>query len=164
MSKCVVGIDPGLSGAICVMYPDIVYVNDMPTTQTFMNGKERRILDAQRLSSRFEMHIDALVHVYVESILTVAGQSVQSTTTTGLNYGIMLGVIMQLQLPFSFVHPKTWKKTYDLGSDKKDSIFKANQLIECGRHYWTDNKHDGRAESALIALYGANSLNWKLSL
>jgi len=83
-------------------------------------------------------------------------QGVASTFTFGEAYGVAKGIFYALNIPIELVTPRRWKKEFDLTSDKNESLDMARML-------WPDSdkfklkKHDGRAEAALIAMYGYKS-------
>ena len=53
------------------------------------------------------------------------------------------------------VPPQVWKRRFNLTSDKDASRARASELLPAHAHLWPLKEHDGRAEAALLALYGA---------
>jgi hypothetical protein len=57
-------------------------------------------------------------------------------------------------VPTFEVDPSAWKKTMRLSTDKNASRALASQYFPDCADQWARVKDDGRAEAALIALYG----------
>jgi crossover junction endodeoxyribonuclease RuvC len=73
-------------------------------------------------------------------------------------YGIVLGIVAALELPMTVVQPVQWKRALSVPAAKDAARARASQLIPGAAGYWTRRKDDGRAEAALIALWGAEHL------
>jgi crossover junction endodeoxyribonuclease RuvC len=72
----------------------------------------------------------------------------------GRGFGIIETALAAADLPFSCVRPQVWKKRLGVTADKDQARQRATQLLPRGASLWPLKKHDGRAEAALIALYG----------
>lgn len=148
---CVVGIDPGLSGALAFYFPSVpdrVAAEDMPTAA--------KMVDLATLAARIQqMRPDLAV---VEQVASRPGQGVASTFKFGAAYGAILGVLGALQIRTALVTPTTWKRHFGLDSDKEKSRALALRTFAKSPGHFARKKDDGRAEAALLALYGA-SLN-----
>ena len=59
------------------------------------------------------------------------------------------------------VSPQTWKRLFQLGADKRECRVTATRLFPLNVTDFCRVRDDGRAEAALIALFGATQ---KLSL
>ena len=57
------------------------------------------------------------------------GQGVRSTFTTGYGYGVWVGIMGALQMPYTPIRPAVWKKAFSLGKDKEASRHRAMQLF-----------------------------------
>lgn len=157
----IVGIDPGNAGAIAFLEDKKAWVYDMPTFTTEGKGKTKKgnvkkhtVLDEQEL---FNILSYALIdHVFIEKAQSMPGQGAPATFNYAASYGIIRGICVGLQIPYSLVHPATWRKKVmcDMDKGKDASIVRAKQLfpkVEIG-------KKDGRAEALLIAFYGKKEL------
>jgi crossover junction endodeoxyribonuclease RuvC len=58
----------------------------------------------------------------------------------------------------TLVKPQKWKKHFSLDKDKDKSRALANRRFPDNHQDFARKKDDGRAEAALIALYGAEVL------
>jgi crossover junction endodeoxyribonuclease RuvC len=149
--RCILGIDPGISGAIAFYFPGIssrVAAEDMPTA-----GGE---VNAAGLADRIrKMRPDVAV---IERVGAMPGQGVSSTFKFGASFGVACGVLAALEIPCHRVSPASWKKHFRLSSDKEASRALALRLFPATAEHFSRKKDDGRAEAALIARYGSEVL------
>lgn len=154
----VVGIDPGLSGAVA-RYNAVTGGLEVVDTPTFMltrNGKAKRDIDL----ASFARIVDAFckeagTRIYIEQVGSMPGQGSSSVFAFGKAYGIALGVAAATFCPIGLVTPQVWKRALNVPKDKDGARARASALMPQHAHNWPLVKHDGRAESSLIALYGA---------
>jgi crossover junction endodeoxyribonuclease RuvC len=148
------GVDPGLSGALCFYDPAIgeVEIIDMPTLALGKTAK-RRINEHQLANILWKRHVG---HAYLELVALRPKESGTSALTIGIGFGIIRGVLAAVGVPFTIVTAKAWKGAIGVTGDKDNSRLRASQLLPHASAQWPLKKHDGRAEAALIALYGAN--------
>lgn len=142
-----VGIDPGKSGAIAVMYPngDIV-------TGPFDSVAYVTLLG--RLTG-------ASVVCCVEKVGAMPGQGVVSMFNFGHNLGFIEGVLQAYHIPYQLVPPQTWKKEFSLTSDKAKSIEVCQKLFPNVNLLATTRSRkpsDGIAEAVLMAEYARRKL------
>jgi crossover junction endodeoxyribonuclease RuvC len=79
------------------------------------------------------------------------GQGVASSFQFGVGFGSVLSVLQALHLPLEFVTAAVWKRSYGLSKGKHGSLHKAQLLYPTAELHLA--KHDGRAESLLLARY-----------
>lgn len=72
----------------------------------------------------------------------------------GYAAGQIVGVIDALSIPVIWVSPSVWKRSFMLGKDKEFSRVKAIEAFPDMRALFARKKDHGRAEAALIALWG----------
>jgi hypothetical protein len=82
-------------------------------------------------------------------------QGVSSTFKFGASYGAVLGVLAALKIRTVLVSPTTWKRHFALDSDKEKSRALALRTFAQTPEHCARKKDDGRAEAALLALFGA---------
>ena len=149
MYKCILGCDPGLSGAIAIYYPDhpmCIACFDMPANAHGVDGYA-----LSKIVKQFMPDV-----AFIEKVHSMPKQGVASTFTFGEAYGTAKGVFSALGIKIELVTARAWKKEFELTSDKVQSL-------EMARMFWPDSdkfkrrKDDGRAEAALIAMYGYKS-------
>ena len=118
----IIGIDPGLSGAIAVLEDNkVLGIYDMPV---MAEGKKRkRQLNSAQLVSIIKQHTsnnDELA-IVVEQVNAMPGQGVTSMFNFGQTFGAIKGVCAALELPIFFVRPTKWKKYFELLNSSKDA-------------------------------------------
>lgn len=84
-----------------------------------------------------------------------AAMGVTSAFGFGMGFGIWIGVLSALKLPFQQVHPVTWKRSmlFDMGKEKDASRIKAMQLFPHTAGNLKLKKHHGRADALLMAAW-----------
>jgi crossover junction endodeoxyribonuclease RuvC len=153
----VCGIDPGLSGAICMLDTDgTISIDDMPVHALKRGGKNKREIDPHRLAVLLSGRIG---HAFIEQVSSMPGQGVSSVFAFGKTVGVIIGVLATHGVPMTFISPVKWKKALQVPASKDGARARASQLIPQAAGEWPLVKHDGRAEAALIALYGIRSFN-----
>lgn len=151
MTFFVLGVDPGVSGAVAFYSPGLperIAVEDVPVA-----GGE---ISAPHLASMIRRFAPSMA--VVERVNAFPGQGVSSVFNFGRAYGDVRGVIGALNIPLHLVSPQKWKKHFGLSSDKDQSRALAVRRFPVVAEHFKLKKHDGRAEAALIALYGAEVL------
>ena len=145
MRSCIMGVDPGLGGAIAFFEPekDMVHALDMPVVDGHVDVAA---LAAAIRGFKPEIAI-------VEQVGARPGQGVSSMFKFGTGYGMVRGVIAALGVPLHLVVPGKWKKHYSLSSDKEASRALALRLWPLLSEALKRKKDEARAEAALIARY-----------
>ncbi len=155
----VIGIDPGLNGAIATLDTAFLAVKGMPVHHITRNKKNKRDIDAVTLAGDLLVAVGpGPAHVFIEQVGAMPGQGVSSVFAFGKGYGIVIGIIAALRVPVTFVPPQTWKKALGVPAGKDGARARASQLFPEAAHHWPLAKHDGHAEAALIAEYGYRKL------
>lgn len=147
--KCIMGVDPGASGAIAFYYTDNIHVisaYDVPIV-----GKE---INASALAEIIKTHSPELA--VVEIVHSMPKQGVSSSFNFGVAYGVAKGVIGALNVRRVDVSPTKWKKYFGLSADKEEARSLAIRHWPRSDHFRRKKDH-GRAEAALLALYGAKT-------
>ena len=152
--KTILGIDNGLKGALSFYDTKELIIYDMPTLK---DGK-RNMLDVQGLI-RIILS-DKPYHCIFEKLTPMPKIGGLQSFSMGHSEGVIIGILSSLNIPFSFVRPNVWKKAMQCPKDKDAARMRASQLLPEFSHNWPLKKHDGRAESALIALYGYQQVKW----
>jgi len=153
----IIGIDPGISGAISVVEnKKILEVYDTPT---MIDGKKnkRQINSAQVtniIKERLNKDKDKEVVVVVEHVNAMPGQGVTSMFNFGQSFGVIKGICAALSLPIYFVRPTKWKKHFNLIKTHKDaSRTKVIEVYPELSNKLHRKKDANRADAILIALY-----------
>ncbi len=158
-----VGIDPGISGAIGLISPSgEASVKDMPiivmekkTKTKKGNVAYKREIDKAGLVAILKTLVGYNVHIFLEKVGVMPGEGSVGAFSFGKGLGIIEGIIAALELPVTMVPPPTWKKVMMAGvagRDKNASRFRCQEIFPKVDVKLV--KHDGRAESLLLAEYG----------
>lgn len=166
MTKVFLGVDPGLTGALAWYCPehDALLVEDMPTTQ----GTRKKFVAPDVLASIVQRQRDAWlmkypydnVHVFgvVERVSAAPDQGVTSMFNFGMGFGIVLGVLAASRIPARLVPPSVWKAELNVPADKHGSMTRACRLLPKHGALWPRMMDNGRAEAAMIALWGSRQV------
>ena len=151
----IIGIDPGISGAISIVEnKKILEVYDTPT---MIDGKKnkKQINSAQVTNIIKEsLNRDKEVIVVVEHVNAMPGQGVTSMFNFGQSFGVIKGICAALNLPIYFIRPTKWKKHFNLIKTNKDAS--RTKVIEVYPEISSKlqrKKDSNRADAILIALY-----------
>ncbi len=118
----VIGIDPGLSGAIAVLEDiKVLSIFEMPVMSE--GKKNKRQLNSALLVNIIKQNMkkNEEIVVVVEQVNAMPGQGVTSMFNFGQTFGAIKGVCAALGLPIFFVRPSKWKKHFELINSSKDS-------------------------------------------
>lgn len=161
-ARIIVGIDSGVSGAITFLArldgELRLAVFDMPVLKIQKGKTTRQAVDGPAVVDLLERFRPA--HAWLERAQAMPPdlhgrrQGIGSTATYMEGYGLLRGILVALRVPHDLVHPATWKKALRVPREKDDARARASQLMPRFADKWNLKKHHGRAESALIALYG----------
>ena len=157
-NKIILGVDPGLSGALAFLGVDgQLEVFDMPVHQLKRGGKNKREIDRYELARLVDAQ-GSIAHAFIEQVGAMPGQGVTSMFQFGRPTGIVEGIIAANLIPTDHVQPRVWRKAMGVRAGKDASRARASALMPRHAGLWTRIKDDGRAEAALIALFGQTQL------
>lgn len=137
------GIDPGVRGALAFGNRNAVTVYLMPINR-------KREISAEHLRSILEYERPDMA--IVERVHSRPHNGVKAMFSFGMGYGLVLGLLTALRVPYQLVLPRRWKMSLGI----KDSI------AYCRQH-WPHvdlvpprcrNPHDGIADAVCILDYG----------
>lgn len=161
-----IGIDPGLSGALALYDPasGSLDVRDMPVFVVPKAGGsgKRTELDVFGIAAIIDEWSVLRLRAYVEQVGATPQMGVTSAFSFGGSYWAARMACAAHFIPTETVAPQRWKRALNVkgGADKTDAVrARASALLPQHSAFWTRAKDDGRAEAALIALYGAQSLS-----
>ena len=156
-----IGIDVGASGAIAVFENGkLIAVHDMPTKTIVINKRNKKRVDADALNELLDFHVDMAV---IEAVTAMPNQGVSSMFAFGQAAGIVEGVVASVTNNVMYVRPQSWKGYFNLTNDKGASRELAAQLWPEMSDSFKRVKDDGRAEAALIGLWGIENENKAVS-
>lgn len=153
----IIGIDPGIGGAVCLLKDGNQILELKPTPTIVM--KKKRQYDVREMSEIIKTYAHLRPSVYIEQVAAMPKQGVTSMFSFGKGYGMWIGIVTAHGLPLTMVTPQEWKSELLSGTDKSKgaSIQRVKQLfpdsnLKISERGKVDN--DGLAEAVLIAKYG----------
>lgn len=151
----VLGVDPGATGALAMLDTDLaaLVVCDMPSTIVKVGKSHRRQISEFWLADILRVY--APDEAWIERVHALPRQGVTSSFSFGLSYGLARGVLAALGVRVTLVTPNEWKRSFRLGADKNEARLIAARLFPANAAFFTRARDDGRAEAALLALFGA---------
>jgi len=168
-----VGIDPGKSGAVALLYDDnsldvfdiSVFYDSTGASKCSANPRLVNDWIAWKLKRK-----EVALCVCEKPIFAGRGFHIQTTMSTHESYGVFRCAFETANIPFRGVEPSTWLKSFpDLYHPKKrrekmESVCKAKELFPDSASLFERACKKGkkiimpdRAEAALIAYYGRAS-------
>ena len=157
-SPCTIGVDPGISGAIAIYFPDIdtVDVIDFPLVATKRTGRRvvRNEINENALADWVINHQGKTGRAFVEQVGSMPNQGVSSTFRFGMAYGIIRGILAGRGMSYQLVRPQKWKKAMGVGRDKDECRLLASRMFPNQARLFVRKKDANRAEAVLIAVYG----------
>ena len=151
----IVGIDPGLSGAIAILENNkVLSIFDMPVMSE--GKKNKRQLNSAQLVKLLKDNIlkNEEISVVVEQVNAMPGQGVTSMFNFGQTFGAIKGICAALQLPIFFVRPSKWKKHFELINSSKDSSrTKAIEMYPKLSDQLSKKKDVNKSDAILIARF-----------
>ena len=158
----IVGIDPGIEGAVACLDFNAAgtvlgcNVWDMPTLRHKVGQQMRRRVDPGAMWAIAQHVAQADAYIFEDPNARPTDGVVQA-----FSFGYGCGVVQAslhaagaaFDVPMLFVKPSTWKKAMRLSSDKRQSVAMIRTMLPQWAHLFPTAK-DGRAEAALLAVYG----------
>lgn len=146
-----IGLDPGsVSGSYGVLDDNGAFVccGNLPTSPLGGAGKDQ-VNPALLANLLREIHPDLAV---IERVGAMPGNGSVAMFRFGTAFGIILGVVAALKIPFLLVSPAAWKKGMGLIGQNKDAARTlALQKWPDAAQYLKLKKDHGRADSLLMA-------------
>lgn len=158
----IVGIDPGQSGGIAFYNPKKLVAFRTPViTENFVKKEKGKAKKKTRVSmdldeARRLLQSEPILQVYLEHVSAMPKQGVTGMFRFGQNLGQWQGLLTGLEIEYVMVRPQVWKKEMGLiGADKGDSVNLARKMFPLNEtEFKYKTADEGRAEAALIAMYG----------
>ena len=157
----IIGIDPGISGAICFFQNGVITdVIDMPSMAD--GKKNKRQINSQQVFNEISERIFNIpkkeIIVVIEQVSAMPGQGVTSMFNFGQSFGVLKGICSAMQLSMYFVRPAKWKKYYGLIKTEKDaSRTKVIEIFPYISSKLSKKKDSNKADAILIANFFNNT-------
>ena len=157
----IIGIDPGISGAICFFEDgQVKEIIDMPVMAEGKKNK-RQVNGPQtynEISSRINKFSKKDITVVIEQVSAMPGQGVTSMFNFGQSFGVLKGICSAMQLSMFFIRPVKWKKYFNLIKTEKDaSRTKVIEIFPYISSELSRKKDSNKADAVLIASFFYNT-------
>ena len=158
----IIGIDPGLSGAIAVLENNnVLNIFEIPVMSE--GKKNKKQLNSALLVNLLKENITSNedVAIVVEQVNAMPGQGVTSMFNFGQTFGAIKGICAALEFPIFFVRPSKWKKHFELINASKDaSRTKVIEMYPKLSNQLSKKKDVNKSDAILIArFYSETRLN-----
>ena len=153
----IIGIDPGISGAICFFENgEVKEIIEMPTMAD--GKKNKKQINGTQIYNEILRRIRNFskkdIFVVIEQVSAMPGQGVTSMFNFGQTFGAIKGVCAALELPIFFVRPSKWKKHFELINSSKDSSrTKAIEMYPKLSNQLAKKKDVNKSDAILIARF-----------
>jgi crossover junction endodeoxyribonuclease RuvC len=158
----IIGIDPGITGAAAFFSNDgrLHAIEDMPLMEVKVGGKTRQRVSGRWFAEVVRQMDRASYGGQHRAFLEQVGpsSSAAGSFTFGRSVGVVEGVLAALGIPVTLISPHRWKPAMAPGNDKNVSRAAAAALFPAHAALFARVKDDGRAEAALIGLFGLRNL------
>jgi hypothetical protein len=165
----ILSADPGVTGALA-SYDTIsgrLAVHDMPVLKKGNGAGVKVVLDEIEILGLFSLYKDlGARHFFLEQVNGFPGQSAPRAFNFGVGYGVLRTACLACGYQLNPVPSATWKVAMRAPKEKLASIQRAAELIPTHSHLWktgsgSQAQRSGRAEAAMLALYGERVLGNK---
>lgn len=142
----VIGIDVGLDGAVAILPVGLFW--DTPSARQ----KKGRDYLPQLMAEFLRLHAEG-AQAAIEGQHVFAGQGRTSGGSLMKGYGLWIGLLAGVGIPYTVVAPAVWKRAMGIqvGAAKDASRLRAMQLFPQLTGQMALKKHHGRADALLIA-------------
>ena len=153
----IIGIDPGISGAICFFEDGkVIDLIDMPNMAD--GKKQKKQVNGAQIYNEIVEQINKSgkhnVRVVIEQVSAMPGQGVTSMFNFGQSFGILKGICSAMHLPVYYVRPAKWKKYFNLINSEKDaSRTRAIEIFPYFSSQLSKKKDNNKADAILIASF-----------
>ena len=159
----IIGIDPGISGAICFFEDgQVKEIIDMPVMAD--GKKNKRQINGPQVYNEILKRINKFqkkdIIVVIEQVSAMPGQGVTSMFNFGQSFGVLKGICSAMQLSMFFIRPAKWKKYFGLIKTEKDaSRTKVIEIFPYISSELSRKKDSNKADAVLIASFFYNTFN-----
>ena len=142
-NRIFIGIDPGISGGVAILYEETYKAIKCPPTIAEMADI---LIDLKKVAPNIT------IYSMIEKVHSMPGNSGRSMFTFGCNYGQWLGILATLKIPYIETIPNKWMKHF--GKQPKEKKARKNNLKHLAQQRYPKLKVTlGTADALLIATY-----------
>jgi len=168
----VLGIDVGITGGFAWVDDtrQLLKLEDMPCVALTSGGKSRHeVSPAQVIAMLHTFHRadfavieEPSVHMHfsrnkLTGERTARTPGAKSQIALGDNFGVLRTCCIAVGISVRRVAPGVWKRSMGVSADKNESRRLAQEMFPGWAMHFAKVKDDGRAEAALLAVYGLSN-------
>lgn len=160
----IVGIDPGLKGAIALYDPGIDFLAfyHIPVRWKLVSKKKRYEIDTSALMVMAREWPGVLETIVIEEPHAMPGAGATSQFAFGLSCGRLFAFAEILSTVrgvgrILYVDPSAWKTAMQCPADKNRARARAQEVFPDSAAQFAHAADDGKAEAALLAFYAAHA-------
>jgi len=151
------GVDIGLDGALVVIKNG--KIESRSVMPIFKSTKSRREYDTQKICNFFRKIKNGFV--VIEKCHAMPKLGTVQSFNLGKGFGLIIGIVSALNLPYHIVHARTWQKEMFKDLNYKDT--KQASKIVAKRLFPNENflatercrkEHSGLTDATLISVWG----------
>ena len=160
----VIGIDPGLTGALALIdHTGLAAAHDMPTIENGSQGRIRRWVDAAALNTLLRHWCSGAdvneILIVLERPTAMPDQDVSTLGSCFDTFGAIRGVIGARGYRLEIITSQKWKRFFGLIGDKNTKSKIKHASMDMALRFYPlapleKAKHHNRAEAILIARWG----------
>lgn len=153
------GIDPGLDGGIAFILDSAIQLLKTPV----IGGRDYDIQEMKRILQKYDIPgiVEAKIFAVIENQISMPGQGLTSTLQTGKGFGIWLGLLAGLNIPFQVVSARQWQSKLFTGVNGKLDTKDKSEVVAKRLFPTADFRksalarvaNDGLTDAACIAEY-----------
>jgi len=153
----VLGIDPGLEGGCALLHVDLEFTTLVDAIDIPTRGEDaKRRVDVLELASWISnMEPDV---AFIERAGVMPKQGIASGFKYGRAVGALEAAVILAKIRLEVVEPAVWKRAFGLkGGDKEQARQALLRVLPSAERLVSRKRDHGRAEAALIAMWGADA-------
>jgi crossover junction endodeoxyribonuclease RuvC len=163
MGRVFLGIDPGQTGSLAMIRvlddgSKEIRLFDPPLFEVKSGKKIRHEYDEASMAATLHEFsvVEKETTCILEKVSAMPDQGVTSMFNFGMGFGLWRGMLAAFRIPYTLIHPLTWKKRVmrDMPKEKDAARQRAIQLYPQVADQLARKKDIGRADALLLAHYG----------
>ena len=151
----IIGIDPGKSGGVSIIYEEIAQLNKCPTAPIEMSLIISNAINTAYIENK-------KITTYIENVHAFPTDGRSSAFKFGCNYGMWLGILASNRITPIKVIPFKWMESfgnYSKVKQERKRQLKEKAIEQLSRYTIKGKVTLSTADAALISIYGRNKEN-----
>lgn len=156
----VLGVDPGLTGAIAFLNDNGgLTIWDMPILEIVKGKKKRKELNMHKLGAILDDLRPLVLVAYVEDVHSLPKNGVVASFSFGWVCGAIRQALVDREFMIEPVQPRKWQTALKVKKGGGGSLLRASELMPQHADKWSRKMDHNRAAATLIAHYGIKQIS-----